>query len=257
VGVEALLRWKNPGLGSVSPVEFIPIAEETGLIVPLGEWVLREACRLGKEWHVATGRPLRVAVNISPRQVRESGFEGKVRRILEEYDFPPDLLELELTEGVVIQNDETIDAFVSDLQSLGVRIALDDFGTGYSSLNYLTRLQIDVLKIDRSFVRALGTPRNESITLAVLALARTLSIDVVAEGVETEAQLEFFEQQGPVEVQGYYFARPMPAGELIVWQATFQKEHGHRGRPAPPVTALVDDGSAQRGKTRQSQPPTS
>jgi predicted signal transduction protein with EAL and GGDEF domain/CheY-like chemotaxis protein len=255
VGVEALLRWTTPGLGFVSPAEFIPIAEETGLIIPLGEWVLWEACRRGQEWQASLGHPLRVAVNISPRQFREADFEETVQRILQQTGFSPNALEIELTEGVMIQNDDTIDGIVSRLQEVGVRFALDDFGTGYSSLNYLTRLPIDLLKVDRSFVRALGTARNDSITLAVLALARTLDIDVVAEGVETESQLEFFEQHGPVEIQGYYFARPMPAKELPKWCREFAQRQrdaaGQRPSRAPhaPVRAPA------RASVRESLPP--
>lgn len=224
-GVEALLRWHSPTLGSVSPGEFIPVAEETGLIVPLGQWVLRRACELGAQWQHSSDAPIRVAVNISPRQFREAGLNPLLTDILRDTGFRPDLLELELTEGAVIQNDETIGASLTHLKGLGLRIALDDFGTGYSSLSYLTRFPIDVLKIDRSFVQALSTAQSQSITLAVLALARSLKLDVVAEGVETTQQLAFFEQQGSVQIQGYHFARPMPAAALPAWRLEFERAH--------------------------------
>ena len=218
-GVEALLRWSSPGRGMVSPGEFIPIAEDTGLILPLGAWVLRTACLQAQEWARA-GRPLQMAVNVAARQFREPGFVESVASVLRETGLEPGHLELEITEGTVMEDTASIGRVLDELRHLGVRITLDDFGTGYSSLSYLTRLPIDVLKIDRCFVRDLGTtPKTEMITAAIIDLARGLGIDVVAEGVETQEQLAFLRAHGPVQIQGFFFAKPMPNPVLATWLA--------------------------------------
>ncbi|MBX3209024.1 MAG: EAL domain-containing protein [Labilithrix sp.] len=217
-GAEALLRWTSPERGCVSPAEFVPIAEDTGLIVPLGEWVLRTACRQAKEWEATAPTPLRVAVNVSARQFREPGFCALVADVLRETGLAPNLLELEITEGMVMQDTATSGEVLLALKQLGVRIALDDFGTGYSSLSYLTKLPIDALKIDRSFITNLGSAaKSETITAAIIGLSRGLDIDVVVEGVETEAQLDFLGQYGNAEIQGYFFAKPMPVAEVVAW----------------------------------------
>jgi predicted signal transduction protein with EAL and GGDEF domain len=213
VGVEGLLRWRSAKLGPVSPLEFIAVAESSDLIVELGEWVLWTACTAATS--VLQG--LAIAVNISPRQFHQPGFAKLVSDVLRATGLPASRLALEITEGVVMQDTETGKQVLSELKALGVSIVLDDFGTGYSSLSYLMRFPIDVLKIDRSFVMNLPSQMNESVIAAIFALARSLDVGVVVEGVETQAQLQHFEQYGSVEIQGYYFSRPRPVAELRRW----------------------------------------
>ena len=206
VGMEALVRWRHPQRGPISPAQFIPIAEESDLIASLGEWVLAESCRLAQAWSA----PARVAVNVSARQFRSPGFPDLVARTLRRVGLAPQRLELELTEGVLV-DDEAI-ALLAGLKSLGVQIAVDDFGTGYSSLRYLSRLPADCLKIDRSFVtHAADGGRDASIAQAIISLAHSLGMRVLAEGVETAAQRDFLRAHGCDEAQGYLFARPGPA----------------------------------------------
>jgi diguanylate cyclase len=213
-GVEALLRWSPTGHPDITPDEFIPIAETTGSIVPIGEWVLREACAQGARW-IEKGIPLRVAVNVSARQLREPRFVSTVVRAAAAASFPPTLLELEITEHVTMHDFDHAVTVLHELRQLGVQIALDDFGIGYSSLSYLSRLPIDSLKIDRSFILPLGKSASaEAIPIAIIAMANSLGLRVVAEGVETVAQAEFLDRQGACELQGFLFARPMPAAEL-------------------------------------------
>jgi predicted signal transduction protein with EAL and GGDEF domain len=213
VGAEALMRWTSSELGFVSPGEFIPIAEDAGLIGDLGKWVLRSACAQAKSW--ARPTPLHVSVNVSSRQFGEPDFARSVQCILEETGLPPSCLELEVTEGSVMDDPTRSRRILESLKELGVTIALDDFGTGYSSLSYLAKLPIDILKIDRSFVAELGRdPKAGLITTAMLGLARGLEIAVVVEGVETEDQLAFVAEWSPITIQGYLFAKPMPLAEL-------------------------------------------
>lgn len=215
-GVEALLRWRPPGHGAVAPDEFVPIAEDTGVIVPLGEWVLRQACAQAARW-LHAGLALRVAVNVSARQLRDPGFVVLVRRAAAGAELSLALLELELTEHVTMHDLEHSVAVLRELRHLGVQIALDDFGIGYSSLSYLSKLPVDVVKIDRSFILPVGkVPTAEAIPAAIIAMARSLGLRVVAEGVETIEQAEFLDRHGASELQGYLFARPMPAAELEV-----------------------------------------
>ena len=218
VGVEALLRWSSPELGQMMPADFIPIAEDTGLIIPLGAWVLRTACERAKQWS-STGQPLRVAVNVSARQFREPGFAALVAEVLAETGLEPVLLELEITEGILMEDTAASKRTLDALKALGVRIALDDFGTGYSSLSYLAKLPIDSLKIDRSFIEGIGGEgRGETITSAIIALSRCLGIDVVVEGVEREEQLAFVTRQGIAEIQGFLFAHPMASSAVDEWR---------------------------------------
>jgi len=209
-----LLRWPQPDDQLVSPVEFIPIAEETGLIVPLGEWVLLEACAQAQAWQ--TAHPgLRMAVNLSARQFRQKNLIGMIENVLASTDLAPELLELELTESILMDNIEETLLTLGHLKSMGVRIAIDDFGTGYSSLAYLKRFPIHTLKIDRSFVRDISNdPDDAAIVTAIIFMARNLKLKVTAEGVETEEQADFLRSLDCDLVQGFHFDRPLPALEF-------------------------------------------
>ncbi len=229
VGVEALLRWTPEGRDPISPATFIPVAEDTGLIVQLGTWVLRAACHQARRW-VDDGAPLRVSVNVSARQFRELDFVQVVAAAVEESGIDPSFLELEITEGLVMEDTARSQEVLIELKALGVRIALDDFGTGYSSLSYLTRLPVDALKIDRSFVSGLGADRGETITAAIIALSQSLSINVVVEGVENADQLSFVHDHGEAVVQGFFFAKPMPPTSIAEWR------RGHEDRFISPLS---------------------
>jgi EAL domain-containing protein (putative c-di-GMP-specific phosphodiesterase class I) len=212
VGAEALLRWDHPQRGRLEPDSFIPLAEETGLIVPVGEWVLREACLEAKTWQDAGYLPIHIGVNLSARQLNHKGLVNLVTRVLDESGISPEWLQLEITEGDVMSNVEFIIGVLHRLRGMGVGISVDDFGTGYSSLSYLKRFPIDSVKIDRSFVRDLATDASDAaIVTTIIAMARNLNLRVVAEGVETEEQLEFLRRRGCDEFQGYLVSRPVPA----------------------------------------------
>jgi EAL domain-containing protein (putative c-di-GMP-specific phosphodiesterase class I) len=211
VGVEALLRWQSID-GLISPADFIPLAEETGLIVPIGEWVLETACLQAVAWNAAGISPLRVAVNLSTRQFWQQDIVQTVSHALAKTGCDPSWLELEITEGIIMERPEEAATALKTLTGMGITIAIDDFGTGYSSLAYLKRFPIQSLKIDRSFVLDIATdPDDASIVSAVIALAHSLNLQVVAEGVEEESQLSFLRMQKCNLVQGYYFYRPQPA----------------------------------------------
>ncbi|MBI1422612.1 MAG: EAL domain-containing protein [Gammaproteobacteria bacterium] len=215
IGVEALLRWKNLTLGLVMPDTFIHIAEETGLINKIGEWVLRESCRKAATWQQTTGIPVRIAVNISPAQFRSSDLVAIVKEALAESGLAADLLELEMTERVLIDDNPNVNRILKDIRRLGVRLALDDFGTGYSSLGYLKRFRFDVLKIDRMFVSDITVnPETESLCKAIVAMAQSMDLEVVAEGVENVQQLEILRGLGVTFVQGYYLSPPSPADKI-------------------------------------------
>ena len=212
VGMEALIRWKHPELGLVSPAEFIPLAEETGLIIPIGEWVLKQACSQNKTWQTKGYYPIRVSVNISARQFQEQNIVEMVQRVLQETKLKPEYLELEITETIAMQNADYTVQILAGLEAMGVHISLDDFGTGYSSMGYLKRFPLDVLKIDRSFVQELlEDPSDAAIASSVIHLAHSLKLKVIAEGVETKEQVDFFQHHGCDIIQGFYFGRPMPA----------------------------------------------
>lgn len=214
VGMEALIRWKHPELGMVSPARFIPIAEETGLIIPIGEWVLRSACVQNRQWQDAGMAPIVIAVNLSARQFREKELVEIVARTLRETQLEPRYLELEITESVVMDNPAEMIVRLKALRDMGLQLSIDDFGTGYSSLNYLKRFPVTRLKIDQSFVRDLTTdPDDAAIARAVITLGHTLNLRVIAEGVETKEQLDFLRLFGCDEKQGYYFSKPLPAEE--------------------------------------------
>ena len=215
IGVEALIRWNHPELGMVPPGRFISIAEDSGLIVPMGEWVLKEACRQGVAWRKAGLPELLIAVNLSAVQFKRGDIVACVTSALEESGLNPASLELELTESILIKDTEKILATVRQLKSLGLKLSIDDFGTGYSSLSYLKQFNVDKLKIDQSFVRDMADdPNDAAIVSAIIQMAKSLNLVTIAEGVETESQLALLRQQKCDEVQGYYFARPMPAEEF-------------------------------------------
>ncbi|CCQ98633.1 putative Diguanylate cyclase [[Clostridium] ultunense Esp] len=210
-GVEALIRWQHPELGIISPGEFIPVAEENGLIIPIGDWVLTTACKKANEWIHAGFPPLRLNVNLSARQFQQPDFIDRIWGILKETGLPPQYLVIELTESIIMQNAEVNASRLQKLKEMGVMIAIDDFGTGYSSLSYLRRLPIDTLKIDRSFVWEISNSSDDRvIASAVISLAKSLQLKVVAEGVETTEQAEFLQKNGCYEMQGYLFSRPLP-----------------------------------------------
>ena len=216
-GAEALIRWRHPVRGLVPPLEFISVAEDTGLIVPIGEWVLREACRDNKAWQDAGFPPLTVTVNLSALQFKQANLVGMIAGVLSETGLDPNYLELEITEGTTIHDPEFAASVIRELREMGVRISIDDFGTGYSSLNYLKRFRIDRLKIDRSFIDELTTDSNDAaIATAVIAMAHSLGLGVVAEGVETAEQLAFLVNEGCDVFQGYLIGRPVPEPEIRV-----------------------------------------
>lgn len=211
VGMEALLRWHHPELGLVQPAEFIPLAEDTGMIMPIGEWVLRTACTQSKSWQDAGFAPLCLAVNLSARQFQQQDLAEVVVRILQETGLNAHDLELELTESSIMKNAESAVRTLNDLKEMGVKIAIDDFGTGYSSLGYLKRLPIDTLKIDQSFVRDVTTdPDDAALVMTIITLAHNLRLKVIAEGVETEEQQRFLHLLRCDEWQGYLFSKPVP-----------------------------------------------
>lgn len=221
LGVEALIRWVHPELGRVMPGEFIPIAEETGLIESIGEWVIETACRQIAGWIDEGITGLRAAVNLSVAQLRSENLVPHIERVLKETGVPPDSLELEVTEAMVVTDTETAKGRLTRLREMGVHLAIDDFGTGYSSLSYLTRFPVDALKIDRSFVCELEPGNNtEAVVKAILAVGESLALRVVAEGVETEAQRDTLSALGSKQMQGYLFCRPLPATEATSFLKT-------------------------------------
>jgi EAL domain-containing protein (putative c-di-GMP-specific phosphodiesterase class I) len=222
--LEALVRWQHPELGLLSPAEFVPLAEEVGLIIALGEWVLREACRQAVVWQCMGLPPLRIGVNLSGYQLQQPGMALSVLRILEETGLAPEWLELEITETVVMQHPAMAITVLEEIQSLGIHVSIDDFGTGYSSLAQLKRFSVNTLKIDKSFIRDLEhSPTDAAITTAIIAMGSCLNMRVVAEGVETEGQLAFLQAKQCHGVQGFLFSAPV-AGEEV--PALLQKLHG-------------------------------
>jgi len=233
VACEALLRWQHPSHGSVSPMRFIPLAEETGLIGPIGEWVLRRACAELANWHARGLAELRVAVNVSAVQLQQPGFADRVARVLEQTGVAPERLELEVTEGVMMHGAERGIHMLEALRALGVRLSIDDFGTGYSSLAYLQRFALDQLKVDKSFVRLMDRdPGSAAIARAVVALGRTLGLEIVAEGVENPAQLAMLRQMGCDLVQGFVFSKPLDPAALLDFARRAPAPARASGRPA-------------------------
>ncbi len=231
-GAEALLRWNHPETGTISPVDFIPVAEETGQILPIGEWALRAACRQLAEWRGQGMAAFPISVNVSVRQLRQTNLAQLVKDVLEETRLHPGDLELELTEGIMMVDTQAAMAFLTQMHEMGVRLSIDDFGTGYSSLSYLKRMPLDRLKIDQSFVRDIEIDENDAaIVRSIISLAHRFKLRVIAEGVETSEQMDFLRIRGCDEIQGFYFSHPLPADEFV----KFIKSHpgGGQGRDIP------------------------
>jgi len=216
-GVEALLRWEHPDFGMVAPMQFIPLAEETGLIVPIGRWVLKEACAQNMAWQRRGLRPVSMAVNLSPRQFADAHLLRDVDEALAASGMSPVLLQLEVTEGMVMRNVARAIRVLDAIQSRGIRLAIDDFGTGYSSLHYLKRFPLDHLKIDQSLIHGIESHADDlAIAGAIINLAHTLRLTVVAEGVENAAQADLLRHHGCEQAQGFHFARALPAADVEV-----------------------------------------
>jgi diguanylate cyclase (GGDEF)-like protein/PAS domain S-box-containing protein len=221
VGVEALLRWNHPTLGRIPPDKFIPLAEETGLIIPIGEWVIRTACRQGKAW-IDAGYALQMAVNLSVRQFRKQGLVDCILETAGKTGYPLHMLEVEITESLMMHDPQSVEATLEELSGRGIRIAIDDFGTGYSSLNYLKQFPIDYVKIDKSFVQDIPDDQDSvAIVRTIIAMAKNLRLSLIAEGVETEQQRDLLRAEGCEEAQGDYFSRPIPASAMDAFIAKF------------------------------------
>ncbi|HYC02883.1 MAG TPA: EAL domain-containing protein [Azospirillaceae bacterium] len=219
-GCEALIRWNDPGRGMISPGDFIPLAEQSDIIIPIGEWVIREACARAREWQARGLPPVTVAVNLSARQFQQPDLVGMVERIVADSGIEPRWLELEVTESAAMKDAEAAADTLSRLHDLGVGLAIDDFGTGYSSLAYLRRFPAHKIKLDRAFLRGVpADPNNAAISTAVVQLCHSLNKKVVAEGVEKPEQLEFLRRLRCDEVQGFYFSKPLPAAAFVEWLA--------------------------------------
>jgi EAL domain-containing protein (putative c-di-GMP-specific phosphodiesterase class I) len=240
-GFEALLRWRHPARGQVPPSDFVPLLEESGLIVPAGEWILRRACAESRKLRDLSGAPVPVSVNVSARQFGDHRLVDELRRILRDEGMPPEDLELEITESTIMQDVQTAGEILAALDGLGVRLAIDDFGTGYSSLAYLKRFPLNALKIDREFIQDLPWEDNcATITEASISLGHRLGLEVIAEGVETSKQLQFLRAHGCDMVQGHYIGRPMPL------DAAAQFVLSHR-MPAP--ANLAAEANSVKGAT--------
>jgi EAL domain-containing protein (putative c-di-GMP-specific phosphodiesterase class I) len=230
-GFEALVRWRDPELGFVLPEEFIPLAEETGSILAIGAWVLRTAARQSAEWIAAGLAPVRISVNLSPRQIEDPAFVETVRGVLEETQLDPAQLDLEITESTLMDDAEAAVSLLDEVKKLGVSLSLDDFGTGYSSLSYLRILPIDTLKIDRSFVRRIATDEDDAaLAGAIISMAKALRLRVVVEGVETEQQRDCLHELGCDEIQGFLFSVPLPAESAAALMKDHQKQLQARPR---------------------------
>ncbi|HNV06787.1 MAG TPA: EAL domain-containing protein, partial [Petrotogaceae bacterium] len=214
IGFEALVRWNSRNFGLIPPPKFIPLAEESKIIIDLGDWILEQACLQNKKWQDIYGKKVVMAVNLSIIQFEERNFVEKIKKVLEKVRLRPEYLELEITEGIVAKNMEEVLKKLSELKNIGVRIAIDDFGTGYSSLSYIKKFPIDKIKIDRSFIKDYPHYDNGSIAKTVIELSHNLDFSVIAEGVETEEQIEFLEKNNCDSVQGYYFFKPLSESDV-------------------------------------------
>jgi EAL domain-containing protein (putative c-di-GMP-specific phosphodiesterase class I) len=214
-GMEALIRWKHPDKGLIPPMQFIPLAETSGLILPIGEFVIRTVCKQIKTWQEAGYKKISIALNVSSQQFDQQNLIEIVQEALQDAMILPRCLELEITESTIMRNPEKAIQILTELNALGIGISIDDFGTGYSSLSYLKRLPLDFLKIDQSFVKGLASdPNDQAIVKTTIAMAHSLNLKTIAEGVETEEQLSFLQEHGCDEIQGYLFSRPLPAEEI-------------------------------------------
>lgn len=223
VGSECLLRWNHPMMGSVSPARFIPLAEESGLIIPIGNWVMYQATRHLNEFQKHSGSPLYLSINLSPKQFYDPYLIDNLKRVIQMRQIDPELIQLEITETSMMDDPESAREKCGSLQQMGMRISIDDFGTGYSSLSYLKDLNVDSLKIDKSFVDNVAeNSQNQSIVRAVISMARSLGLDILAEGVEDYRQVEFIHAEGCSKIQGYYFSKPLKHEEFISYLSTLQ-----------------------------------
>ena len=246
-GVEALLRWRSPDLGEISPSVFVPLAEESGLILPIGEWVIREACRQLVAWREQGLLDICIGVNVSVLQLLRGNLSEFLAGVLAETRLPADRLELELTESMVMQNAQQATALLNELRNIGVSLAIDDFGTGYSSLVYLKRLPIDTLKIDKEFIDDLTRdPDDEAITSTIITMGHSLGLNVIAEGVETEQQLDFLREHGCDEIQGHWLSRPIDGASCLAFIRGWQPSHARQAPPpaAPTATVLTGERAA-------------
>ena len=216
VGLEALIRWRHPQLGLVPPDRFIRIAENSGLIIPIGEWVLKTACSAARKWQDQGLPAVPIAINVSAVQFRQDGFRELIKKVLSETRLAPQYLELELTESLLLSNGDLTFPVLQELKAMGVKLAIDDFGTGYSSLSYLRQFPVHKLKIDRSFIQNVAvSPDDSSITAAIISLGKSLNLKVIAEGVESEEQMAFLRAHQCDEIQGYYFSKPLTAVDTV------------------------------------------
>jgi Amt family ammonium transporter len=257
VGTEALLRWDHPSRGSIPPSEFVPIAEESGLILPIGRWVLQEACRQAREWQGRYGSSVSVSVNVSAHQVAADGLAELVTDTLRETGLGPGGLTLEITESVLLGDVERVIARLGELKSLGVRIAIDDFGIGYSSLSYLRFLPVDVLKIDRSFVNAVDSGAAErAVVRSIVSLSQVLGLRTVAEGIETTDQLETLRTIGTHMGQGYLFARPLSPDGMARYldQQEQVRRSAARRATAPRISRSAPRPGAPKRRSGASRP---
>ncbi|MCU1451131.1 MAG: diguanylate cyclase/phosphodiesterase with sensor(s) [Acidimicrobiales bacterium] len=257
VGVEALVRWQHPTLGLLGPDKFIPMAEESGLIAPLGEWVMETACAQAQEWREAGYPPITVAVNLSARQFQLQPVSDMVAAVLRRTGLPPRFLELELTESLALQGDDATYNTIDELKQMGVKCSVDDFGVGYSNFGYLDTLPIDKIKIDKGFVSKINTSSDKpALVLGIIALGQGLGLDVVAEGVETHEQLDFLAAHGCDQIQGYIFSRPLPADELssLLMLELVSPGPGRLGRPDGPPSRPEPERRPRAGRPLRARP---
>lgn len=222
ISAEALIRWKHPECGLIPPMEFIPLAEESGLILDIGDWVLKEVCQFFVQWRQYGIPPLPVSINISAKRFLKPDLVEKVIGILGEYNISPSLIEIEITETALIEYEDTVMTAINGLKDLGIKIALDDFGTGYSSLNYVRQFPIDTIKIDRSYIKNISVSKSDEVIIqSIIFMAKGLNMNIVAEGVETLGQLSFLRKEQCNEIQGYLFSKPV---EEETYRALLQQE---------------------------------